>query len=669
LEIFSEWDNVTKLDHAMGSLKRSMEWDERRFGLEYDLDLYNIVAVNDFNMGAMENKGLNIFNTSCVLASPQTATDADFQRVEGIIAHEYFHNWTGNRVTCRDWFQLTLKEGLTVFRDQEFSGDMIGSKAVKRIEVVKRLRGSQFREDAGPMRHPIRPESYISMDNFYTATVYVKGAEVIRMYQTLLTTEGFRKGMDLYFKRHDGTAVTCDDFLSAMADANNVDLSQFSRWYSTPGTPTVTYSSSYDNGTLTLTFSQDSLSKEGPLHIPISVGVLDGRTGEEIMETKVFDLKEKQQTFTIESLTAESVVPSLLRNFSAPVKLVADDTTRQEWEWSYLAAHDTDGFNKWDAGQKLYTRAVLKTLTNDSSVETTLRMVEDAVAGVLASASNTDADYSLTAYALILPSESVLAEDMTPPIDPVALHDARSAVAKRLARKFQNEIRILYDDLTAHIQSSSSTTTTSSYAIDPTSVGQRRLRNVLLTYLARVKDTPEELTAASTLAHTHYQNASGMTDKMASLAALVSTDTPQRDDALRRFYEDADGDPLVVNKWFTVQAMADVPDVLDRVKALTKHPDFTLSNPNRCRALVGAYCMNESKFHCVGGEGYRFLGELLATIDDMNPQLSSRLGTVLIGWRRYDEDRARVMKAELEKLKAKEGISNDLFEIVCRGLS
>jgi len=423
LEIYSEKENVGKLDYAMESLKRSMKWDEDKFGLEYDLDLYNIVAVNDFNMGAMENKGLNVFNTAYVLADPATATDTDYERVEGVIGHEYFHNWTGNRVTCRDWFQLTLKEGLTVFRDQEFSGDM-GSNAVKRIEDVKSLRGRQFNEDAGPMKHPIRPDSYISMDNFYTATVYSKGAEIIRMYNTLLTTDGFRKGMDLYFKRHDGDGVTCDDFRNAMADANDVNLDQFARWYSTPGTPTVTYSSSYDgaSGKYTLTLFQKSLSKNGPLHIPVSVGLLDKKSGKEVVPTKVLELKEDTQSFEFEGLEGD-VVPSMLRGFSAPIKLIPENGNENLEELAFIAANDTDGFNKWESGQKLYTSAIFNTMENgDADYES----VYEVFGRTLSAEAK---DYSIQAYALTVPSESTLAEDLDV-VDPVAIRKARGSVKK-----------------------------------------------------------------------------------------------------------------------------------------------------------------------------------------------------------------------------------------------
>ncbi|GKZ00453.1 hypothetical protein MPSEU_000997800 [Mayamaea pseudoterrestris] len=658
LQLFSEANNVGKLHYAMDSLKRSMKWDEDRFGLEYDLDLYNIVAVDSFNMGAMENKGLNVFNTAYVLADEKTATDTDFERVEGVIGHEYFHNWTGNRVTCKSWFELTLKEGLTVFRDQEFSGDM-NSKAVNRIENVRGLRARQFAEDAGPMSHPIRPESYISMDNFYTATVYTKGAEVIRMYQTLLTPAGFNKGMELYFERHDGSAVTCDDFLAAMADANGKDLSQFARWYSTPGTPTVKYTHSFEDGTFTLTLSQESNSARGPLLIPVSIGLIDKVTGEEVVPTTVLELKESTQTFTFDGLKND-VMPSLLRDFSAPVKLIPDSGVVDEKALAFLAARDTDGFNRWEAGQILYTNLIFQTLEGKQSAKT-LEYAMEAFGRSLTD--KAAADYSIQAYNLILPSESTLAEDMVV-VDPIGLHKARGEVKKAIARRFGKELKALYDQMTADVLSNEE------FKVDAEAIGRRRLRNVLLEYLCCICETDEEQEAAAALAMNHFQAAKGMTDKMAGLNALASMDgrgAQARDDAMKIFYDDAAGDALVLNKWFSVQALADLDDVLHRVRVLLKHPDFTLKNPNRCRSLVGAFAMNSAAFHAESGDGYKFLGEILVELDKLNPQISSRLATNLIQWKRYDEKRAQLMKTELEKLTSLK-LSDDLFEIVSRGL-
>lgn len=658
LQLFSEPNNVNKMQYAMDSLKRAMKWDEDRFGLEYDLDIYNIVAVDNFNMGAMENRSLNIFNNAYVLADEKTATDTDFERVEGVIGHEYFHNWTGNRVTCKSWFDLTLKEGLTVFRDQEFSGDM-NSKAVNRIENVRGLRARQFAEDAGPMSHPIRPESYISMDNFYTATVYTKGSEVIRMYQTLLTPEGFNKGMDLYFERHDGSAVTCDDFLAAMADANGKDLSQFARWYSTPGTPTVKYSHSYQDGTFTLTLAQESRSESGPLLIPVKVGLLDKATGEEVVPTTVLELKEATQKFTFEELKG-NVVPSLLRDFSSPVKLIPESGAVDEDALAFLAARDTDEFNRWEAGQVLYTNLIFQTMKGEQS-ETTLEYAMQAFGRSLTS--KDVSDLSIQAYTLILPSESTLAEDMEV-VDPIGIHKARGTVKKAIARRFEKEIRGMYDEMTAAMASDTE------FKVDAQAIGRRRLRNVLLEYVCSIRETEAEQKAAASLAMNHFNAAKGMTDKIAALNALASMDgqgASARDEALKQFYDDASGDALVLNKWFSTQALADLYDVLDRVRELTKHPDFTLKNPNRCRSLVGAFAMNSAAFHAESGEGYKFLGEILVELDQLNPQISSRLATNLIQWRRYDEKRAQLMKKELQKLSTLK-LSNDLFEIVSRGL-
>lgn len=664
LEVFSEPENVSKLDHALESLKKSMKWDEDTFGLEYDLSIYNIVAVNDFNMGAMENKGLNVFNTALTLADPKSATDSDYERIESVVGHEYFHNWTGNRVTCRDWFQLTLKEGLTVYRDQEFSGDMMNAHAVKRIEDVNGLRARQFAEDAGPMSHPIRPESYISMDNFYTATVYSKGAEIIRMYRTLLGKDGFRKGMDLYFERHDGSAVACDDFRAAMADANGVDLDQFGLWYSTNGTPTVKYQSKYDDASKTfyLTFSQESNSDE-PLHIPISVGLLDKATGKEVIPTKVLNLKEKQQTFEFSGLEGD-VLPSVLRGFSAPVKLVGSSTD-EEKDLAFLAANDTDGFNRWEAGQKLGQNLIFQTMKGEKSDSRAEEYVLEAFEKTLALESD---DYAIQSYLLTLPSEATLSEELSV-VDPVALHKARGDVRKLIARKFYSEIKAKYDELTAAMQVSSE----DELKLDATSMGQRALRNVLLGYLCVVKDTPEEREIASQIAMDQFKSSFGMTDRYAALSMLVSMDgeesvVARREEALKTFYDDADGDALVLNKWFTAQAVADLPDVLDRVKALVKHPEFTLTNPNRCRSLVSAFAMNAAHFHAGDGEGYKFLGDITAQVDKLNPQLSSRMGGSLIQWRRYSEERGALMKAELQKLVAMKPISDDLFEVVSRGL-
>ena len=512
-----------------------------------------------------------------------------------------------------------------------------------------------------------RPDSYISMDNFYTATVYSKGAEVVRMYRTLLGKDGFRKGMDLYFERHDGDAVTCDDFCSAMGDANGVDISQFSRWYQTNGTPTVKYSSKYDDESKTfyLTLSQESNSDE-PLLIPVSVGLLDKESGEEVVATKVLELKDMEQTFEFDGLDGD-VLPSMLRGFSAPVKLVrAESDASEEEDLAFLAARDTDGFNRWEAGQKLYTSLIFQTLEGNQDESKTLDYVEEAFGRALNMDGN---DYSIQAYALTLPSESTLAEDMTV-VDPVALHKARGSVRESLARKYFSEIRAKYDELTKAMESSGSG---EDIKLDATSIGQRRLRNVLLSYLCCIKDTAEERDAASELAMKQFESSYGMTDRYSALNCLASMDgeesvVARRDAALQKFFDDAEGDALVLNKWFMCQALADLPDVLDRVKALVKHPDFTLTNPNRCSSLISAFTMNAAHFHAEDGEGYKFLGEMTAEVDKLNPQLSSRMGRGLIQWRKYSEERGALMKSALQQLADMEPISSDLFEVVSTSL-
>eukprot|EP00533_Pseudo-nitzschia_delicatissima_P000453 CAMPEP_0116104756 /NCGR_PEP_ID=MMETSP0327-20121206/14639_1 /TAXON_ID=44447 /ORGANISM="Pseudo-nitzschia delicatissima, Strain B596" /LENGTH=960 /DNA_ID=CAMNT_0003597057 /DNA_START=255 /DNA_END=3137 /DNA_ORIENTATION=- len=664
LNIYSDPKDAHKLQYAMESLKNSMKWDEDTYGLEYDLDLYNIVAVDSFNMGAMENKGLNVFNTAYVLADPSTATDTDYERVEGVIGHEYFHNWTGNRVTCRDWFQLTLKEGLTVFRDQEFSGDM-NSKAVKRIESVVSLRAAQFAQDAGPMSHPIRPDSYISMDNFYTATVYNKGAEIIRMYHTLLGKDGFRKGMDLYFERHDGSAVTCDDFLSAMSDANDTDLKQFARWYSTSGTPVVTYEHSYDASkkTWSLTLTQSSKSDE-PLHIPFSIGLLDKETQSEVLSTQVLDLKESTQTFVFEDIEGP-VVPSLLRQFSAPIKLNPVDGNENEEDLAFLAASDTDGFNKWESGQALMKSLVFQIMDGTPLEETaTWKYVKEAFERTLTDYDSKD--YSILAYALTLPTEGTLIELVeSGTVDPIAIHSSRGALKKALAKEFAKELKERYDALSESMSGGE-------FEVDAVSIGSRRLRNVCLQYLCSIKETSEEQASAAELAKTHYETATGMTDKVSALNCLVSMDGNVagkiRDDFVERFYDEAKGDALVLDKWFSIQAMADLPDTLERIEKLRSHPDFSLVNPNRCRSLVGGFCANAAGFHHESGEGYVFVRKILEELDALNPQISGRLSSSLITWKKYTPERSALMKSQLQKLSEMKPISDDLFEIVSRGL-
>ena len=664
LEIYVEPQNSEKTGHAMDSLKKSMKWDEEVFGLEYDLDLFMIVAVDDFNMGAMENKGLNVFNSSCVLAKPETATDDNYLRIEGVVAHEYFHNWTGNRVTCRDWFQLTLKEGLTVFRDQQFSSDM-NSAAVERIGSVRGLRGRQFAEDAGPMAHPIRPESYIEMNNFYTSTVYEKGAEVIRMVHTLLGAEGFRKGMDLYFERHDGQAVTCDDFRAAMADANGADLAQFERWYLQGGTPRLRVTSSFDAGagSFTLTLSQScpptpDMDEKQPFHIPVAVGLLDP-AGEPIAlqlegeaaagaTTRVLELKEAERSFTFVGLEAEPVA-SVLRGFSAPVIVEYD---RPEEHYAFLMAHDEDPLNRWDAGQAYGTKLLLEGIAKRQAGQA-WELPEPFIAALEKTLDDPRLDRSLKALALVLPGESWLAERM-PVSDPVVVHEVRKAARIEIAGALREKLVATYED----------NQTPGAYEFTTRDVGRRGLANLCLAYLAGLED--EETTA---LVVERFDGANNMTDSITALACLASIDGAAREKALASFYEKWREDPLVLDKWFGVQATCDLPDVTARVEALLEHPDFTLKNPNRARSLIGAYAAgNPAAFHALDGSGYRLLSRCVREMDAINPQVASRLVDPMLAWRRLGPERQELLRGELSKILAAEGLSKDVYEKVSKAL-
>jgi len=666
LGIFSDKENAGKLEHAMYSIKESLKWDEDTFGLECDLDVYNIVATNDFNMGAMENKGLNIFNSAYVLADPATATDVDYERILGVIAHEYFHNWTGNRVTVRDWFQLTLKEGLTVFRDQWFSSD-VTSHAVKRIEDVRGLRGRQFLEDQGPMAHPIRPESYISMDNFYTGTVYVKGAEVVRMYRTLLGDEGFKKGMALYFERHDGSAVTCDDFRAAMADANHVDLAQFERWYSQAGTPIVSVKKTYDEAKkrFTLTLKQHTPTTPGPnqkesdkkpLLIPFVFGLLSAQTGQEILPSQVLQLTEAEQTFVFEGI-GEKPVASLLRDFSAPVKVVLEEE-QSVAELAFLMAHDTDSFNRWDAGNRLSTRIILSlanapSVSGISSAPLPAEYI-DAIRTVLSTCSAPGSDPSLVAYALQLPDELTLSQDMQV-IDVEKLHAARGRVKKALAQALKAEFEAAYEN------AGQAEGANAKYEFSAAEVGRRRLRNTCLDYLSS-----ERSAASAARSKLQFDSSNCMTDNIAALGCLVSQDCPERTAALASFHTAAKGDALVLNKWFAIQAMADLPGLLDTVKALKQHPDFIISNPNRARSLISTFAGNMAHFHAADGQGYKFVADCIMELDKLNPQVAARLAQAFAQWKRFDVTRQQIMKSEMERIQSMEGLSKDTGEVIMR---
>jgi aminopeptidase N len=658
LEIWVEPQNIDKCEHALRSLQRAMKWDEEVFGLEYDLDVYMIVAVSDFNMGAMENKGLNIFNAKYVLAKPETATDDDYEHIEGVIGHEYFHNWTGNRVTCRDWFQLTLKEGLTVFRDQLFTADMT-SAAVKRISDVRLLRTAQFEEDAGPMAHPIRPESYIAMDNFYTATVYIKGAEVIRMYHTLLGAEGFRKGMDLYFARHDGEAVTCDDFRAAMADANGRDLAQFERWYAQAGTPTLHVEGVYDEDaqTYTLTFRQERADMEGhppfePCHLPVRLGLI-GPDGQDVPlrmggdpegpTERVLELTKREQSFVFEGVAGRPV-PSVLRGFSAPVRL---EMERSREDLAFALAHDSDPFNRWDAGQTLGEMVILDLVRGAADevdpgfVAAYGHMLED---GAL--------DGSLRALAMALPPERVIAQRVDV-IDPEAIHTAREKVLRALAEAHREKLVALYD---RHAQPGP-------YRIEKADIDGRREKNAALAVLGRLGSGEADR------AERQLETATNMTDAQAALSVLVDIGGAPGDRAVQAFYDQWKSEPLVLDKWFAVQASSRHGRTLERVIELSEHPDFTLDNPNRARSLIGAFAMNMARFHDPSARGYAFLAEQVAKLHGKNPQIAARLVSGLNAWKRFEPGRRAKMKAELERIARIEGLSKDVYEIVQRALA
>jgi len=654
--------DLDKLDHAMGSLQAAMKWDEDVYGREYQFDVFNIVAVGDFNMGAMENTGLNIFNTKYVLASPETATDADYAGVEGVIGHEYFHNWSGNRVTCRDWFQLSLKEGLTVFRDQQFSADMAGA-AVKRIADVDRLRRAQFPEDSGPMAHPVRPDSYIEISNFYTPTVYEKGAEVVRMIRTLLGPRRFRAGMDLYFARHDGQAVTCDDFVDAMQDASEVDLGQFRRWYSQAGTPLVTAAGAYDAEArrYRLTLSQVTPPTPGqpekqPLHIPVGVALIgpDGGKlplGPDGAAERVLELRDGSATFEFENIPAPAV-PSLLRGFSAPVRLGSDLVGP---ELAFLLAHDDDPVARWDAGQELAVRATLalaETRPGWNAGEMA-DMLVDAIGRMLG---DPQLDPGLGAMMLMLPDPAALAEHVSP-VDV----DRLAGAALGLRLKLADGLRPVLLDTYARTAPGNDATERD---LTAGAMGRRALHNGALRLLMNRPDA--QIVA---LADRQFLEAQGMTLRVGALAALADTDGPEREAALEAFYARHRGNALTIDKWFSVQARADRPQTLSEVRRLMRHPDFTTGNPNRLRALISAFADgNFRRFHDRTGEGYRLLADIVAHLDQTNPQVGARLLTPLRQWRRFAEPQRGLMEEALQSLAGRVK-SRDIFEVVSKSLA
>jgi len=621
------------------------------FGLEYDLDVFNIAAVSDFNMGAMENKGLNVFNTRYVLARPETATDSDYQGIEAVIAHEYFHNWTGNRVTCRDWFQLSLKEGLTVYRDQEFSADQ-GSRAVRRIADVRALRAAQFREDAGPLAHPVQPDHYIAIDNFYTATIYQKGAEVIRMMATIIGRQAFRRGMDLYFARHDNQAVTIDDFAQAMQDASGIDLARFRLWYHQAGTPEVTLSDSYDAAArrYTLTLSQRTPPTPGqpdkpPLVIPIAMGLLDPDGRE--LATRMLLLNEAAQSFTFDDVPAMPV-PSLLRGFSAPVKLSGVSLDRLR----FLAAHDTDPFVRWESGQQYATRLLLDMAAAWRRGEALLPEpgLIDAMAATLRHA---DADRAFAAEALTLPGEAFLADQMEI-ADVDAIHAVRDAARTAIGQALQADLRATYRRLTDEGE----------YRIDGASIGRRALRNACLAYLVAA-----DARDGASLAKAQFDARQNMTDVLAALAALSTIDCPQLRAALDAFHARWRADDLVLDKWFAIQAMSPLPATLDAVRALARHADFDLRKPNRVRALVASFAANQVRFHDASGGGYRFLADIIVALDPANSQVAARLVAPLGQWRRVEPARRALMRQELRRILDVPGLSKGTHEQTSRSLA
>ncbi|MFV9615250.1 MAG: aminopeptidase N [Gammaproteobacteria bacterium] len=660
LRIYVQHHNIDKCDFAMVSLKKSMQWDEETFGREYDLDVYNIVAVDDFNMGAMENKGLNVFNSKYVLARQDTATDTDFMGIEGVIGHEYFHNWSGNRVTCRDWFQLTLKEGLTVFRDQQFTADM-NSAAPKRIDDVNILRTAQFAEDAGPMAHPIQPDSYQEINNFYTVTVYNKGAEVIRMIYTLLGVDKFRQGMDLYFARFDGQAVTTEEFVSAMEDASQLDLGQFRRWYKQAGTPEVTVKEHFDASEkiYRLELSQSTPNTPGqeeklPFHIPVKISLLAKNTEAEFMQldsaheqtATVLNFTQNEQQFEFKNIKEKPVI-SILQGYSAPVKLSFE---RDDEELAYCMAHETDDFNRWEAGQRLSTRLIL-TLVDSINTGGELFLPDYYVTACEKIVNNKTLDKALIARALTLPSLMYIGE-MMPVIDVDAIHQAREFIYTQLAEKLESVLLAVYQE-----------NSQDEYTLSPESMGKRFLRNQALSYLMYLGGQGE------LLAKQQYQSANNMTDQMAAFKSLVHHETASSDETIAAFYQQWHGDNLVMDKWFTVQATMPHASAKARVKQLFEHKDFDIKNPNRVRSLLGAFCSaNPTCFHDVSGFGYELLEEYIETIDAMNPQIASRLCVPLTRWKRYNETRQKLMKSALQRLISLPKLSNDVSELVEKSL-
>ena len=659
LQIFVEEKDLDKCAHAMLSLKHSMRWDEQAYGREYDLDIFMIVAVDDFNMGAMENKGLNIFNTSAVLANPKTTTDAAFQRVEAIVAHEYFHNWSGNRVTCRDWFQLSLKEGFTVYRDSQFSADM-NSATVKRIEDVSYLRTHQFAEDGGPMSHSVQPDAYMEINNFYTLTIYEKGAEIVGMIRTLLGADTFRQGSDLYFDRHDGQAVTIEEFVKAMEDASGRDLTQFRRWYKQSGTPQMAVTSRYDaaDRTFTLDFSQSCPATPGqaqkqPFVIPVRLGLV-GASGDLPLNSNgdtemVYEVSQTDQQLIIENV-GEAPVPSLLREFSAPIKL---DYAYSKDQLLHLMANDSDGFNRWDAGQKL-SFALLEKLTADSHQQRPLEMDSLLIAAYKSLLSDPNLDPAMVALMLQLPSEAQLHEEASV-IYAEAIHSARLFVRQALASALSEQFIAVYERHNIEQE----------YAPDASQIGRRSLKNTALSYLMLVDNMGVEL------ASKQFETADNMTDKASALSCLVNCPAAaqQAEAALQQFEQQYRDEALVMNLWLQVQAANSQLGGLQRVEELEAHSSFTLSNPNKIRSLIGGFCnANLVNFHNPDGSGYEFLKKRILTLHSRNPQVAARLMTPLTRWKKFPEPNSSQMREALQVIADEQGLVKDIYEIAIKSL-
>lgn len=655
LRIYVEKGNRDKSWHAMEALKKAMRWDEEKFGREYDLDIYMIVAVSDFNMGAMENKGLNIFNTKYILAQPNSATDQDYIHVEAVVGHEYFHNWSGNRVTCRDWFQLSLKEGLTVFRDQSFTADTT-SKTVTRIQDVNVLRTAQFTEDAGPLAHPVRPESYIEINNFYTATIYEKGAEVIRMMSTILGEELFRQGMDLYFERHDGQAVTTEDFVRAMEDASGIDLQQFRLWYSQAGTPLLQIKDDYDaiKKTYTLDIKQVIPDTPGqknkkPMHIPVKIGLIDS-SGKEIAHD-LLHVRQSHEKFHFDNIL-EQPVPSFLRSFSAPVKIQYDYS---DADLQLLFKYDNDLFNRWESGQKYSINLILR-LISDFQQKKKLSLPDEFVDAFIYGLQTVD-DKLFLAELLTLPSEKYLAEQMEQ-IDVDSIHAVREFVLKEVAKQLKNLFITVFQKHDGKSRP---------YQFNMKEVGRRQIKNLCLHYLAQLNEPDiNENYIMNQFQHALNDN---MTDTIAALRCLTNIDGSLRDAALKDFYTKWQNDPLVLDKWFAMQATSKLPKTLGQVKKLIHHPAFDIKNPNKVYSLIGAFCQqNPVHFHKINGEGYEFLREIVLQLDALNPQVAARMVGPLINWKRFDSKRQQLMKQQLDFILNHKKLSKDVYELVSKSL-